>query len=159
MRKESKIKNRCESYRGSRLAVGSPGQPDVRTWAVAVVKSNFFLFFSDKDNNRQIDRSDEKKTQRSPAGVWYRMLPTGASFRFEQWRSSLARSMFCCASGGRYRLNVNTAGSKQMIPHCMRRSFRVALVRVDHTLRLQKKKPAGSNGQQIMHVSRLAESA
>ena len=40
--------------------------------------------------------------------------------------SCLARSMFCCASGGPYRLN--TAGSKQMT-HCMRRRFRVALVR------------------------------
>ena len=41
--------------------------------------------------------------------------------------SSLARSMFCSGSGGPYRLN--TAGCKQMIPHCMRpwRRFRVAL--------------------------------
>ena len=64
--------------------------------------------------------------------------------------------MFCCASGGPYRLN--TAGSKQVIPHCMRRHFRVALVRVDRTLHLQKI-PAGSSGQQRMHVSRLVESA
>ena len=119
------------TYRDSRLTAGSAGQADVRTWAVtAVVKSNFFLFFSDEDKNR---RKENTAQPRRGSIEWSRKK---RAFDLNSG-SSLARGMFCSASGGPYRLN--TAGCKQMIPHCMRlwRRFRVALVRVDRTLRLQ----------------------
>ena len=77
--------NRSESHTVCTGAVGwlkgSPGQPDVRTWAVAaVVKSNVFLFFSDSDKNWQ------KKKHSAASPEFDRTIPTGASFRFEQWQ-------------------------------------------------------------------------
>ena len=77
--------NRSESHTVCTGAVGwlkgSPGQPDVRTWAVAaVVKSNVFLFFSDSDKNWQ------KKKHSAASPGFDRTIPTGASFRFEQWQ-------------------------------------------------------------------------
>ena len=97
----------------------------------AVVKSIFFLFFSDEDKNR---RKENTAQPRRGLIEWSRKK---RAFDLNSG-SSLVRSMFCCASGGPYRWTSQEANKRFLTHGMMRRRFRVVLVRVDHTLRLQK---------------------